>query len=264
MTSLISACLQVKSGAAPPIVHFRVLNPHLEQSGFFMFINNELAGYRFTQANTHVSSFGFGGTNGHAIIWGQCDFLAGEASSKLAKLMMRMAPPEVRVNGSDPSEWEWDGPNNDLKPGERYVIHLSPDGTKEPIRYVKEEAPEEQEPADLEEEDYYSISGPLNEWGMDTMEDGTVPGMHTIVVEVPSGGAVEFQFVKNNDPDKVICPEKDGAIFKTTPILGPGQQSEASQKNVWKAEAEEGTMLQIDLFTFKNKYGVVWFRVPDE
>lgn len=31
----------------------------------------------------------------------------------------KMGPPEVRVNGDDPSLWEWDGPDEKLKPGDR-------------------------------------------------------------------------------------------------------------------------------------------------
>merc|ERR1719162_2538848 len=70
MTSLVSAVLQVKKSKGNACIHLQQLNPHLESSQFNMILNSELCGFRFDQGHVHVSSFGFGGTNGHAIFWG--------------------------------------------------------------------------------------------------------------------------------------------------------------------------------------------------
>eukprot|EP00913_Durusdinium_trenchii_P010706 g10045.t1 len=71
MTSLIAAVFQVKSSLAVPVCHLRQLNPHLDQTGFQAFFNSELGSYNYSQGIVHVSSFGFGGTNAHAIFWGE-------------------------------------------------------------------------------------------------------------------------------------------------------------------------------------------------
>ena len=39
--------------------------------GFQAFFNTELGTYNYSQGIVHVSSFGFGGTNAHAIFWGE-------------------------------------------------------------------------------------------------------------------------------------------------------------------------------------------------
>ena len=44
-------------------------------SGFVAVFNSDLNSYYYSQGIVHVSSFGFGGTNAHAIFWGEdrCD-----------------------------------------------------------------------------------------------------------------------------------------------------------------------------------------------
>ena len=38
------------------------------------------------------------------------------------KRIRQMAPPEVRVSGSDPALWDWDGPDQLILPGDKYSI----------------------------------------------------------------------------------------------------------------------------------------------
>lgn len=72
----ITKCVQmVISSCAPPNCSLRVLNPNLEQTmhdGYPVYFEQELSDTNFTTTCLGVSSFGFGGTNSRADIYGRC------------------------------------------------------------------------------------------------------------------------------------------------------------------------------------------------
>mmetsp|Transcript_4190 Transcript_4190/g.13113 ORF Transcript_4190/g.13113 Transcript_4190/m.13113 type:complete len:946 (-) Transcript_4190:145-2982(-) len=257
MTSLIGAVHQVKMACAIPVVHFRQLNPHLEQSSFDAVFNDNMNSYRYTQGNVHVSSFGFGGTNGHVIFWGQAVLATvADVETLIANRLRKMAPPEVRVNGTDPSQWEWDGPDKDVKLGDKYTINLSSDEPLDtPVKWVKEEDALALE--DGEDDNYY-ITGPFCDWESEKMEEGTVTGMRTITLEVPDSGLLEFRFLKNGEEDEILYPPVDKCARKNAPILGPKKEDKGLEKNVWCIESEPGSAVKIDLFICRGKRSLMW------
>jgi len=255
MTTLIAAVLQVKKSAVTPIGHFKQLNPHLEQASFDAYFNSELSTYKYGQGISHVSSFGFGGTNGHVIFWGQSQLgVSQDVKTRVMQRLKKMAVPEVRVQGNSPDEWEYDGPDAEIKPGDRYTLRFNPDEAS--IKFVKEEVADT--PEDEGEEDFYSISGDFNDWAQDHMEDGLVPGSRTVIVEVPPSGSFQFRLTKNDDSSQCFAPEYDRCTKMTSPIVGP--QSDLS--NVWLVNAEPGSQIKIDFFIFKRHKGIMWMPVP--
>ena len=89
----------------------RSLNPHLEHAAFDAIFQTESACYTYIQGHSQVSSFGFGGTNGHGIFWGQ-DYVHTPAPDvTMQKRLQKRPPPEVRVMGKNPDEWEADFPH---------------------------------------------------------------------------------------------------------------------------------------------------------
>jgi 3-oxoacyl-(acyl-carrier-protein) synthase len=269
MTSMIAAVMSSKCSTGIPINHFNQLNPHLENSQFDAFFNSEPNSYRYSQGHVQVSSFGFGGTNGHVIFWGQNVYEAPDVPAQVARKLRKMSPPEVRVIGADPSEWEYDGPDAAVKAGETYKITLNSNDPKDAsAKWVKESDGGEEDDGD---EDFYSITGPFTEWDTDRMAEGAVPGMHTIDVQIPDSGMLEFRFVKNGDEDDTIYPIVDKCTRKTAPIFGPGKETSKnvmlhkapadSDKNTWLAEGTPGQTMKVDLFICRGIKSVRWSEV---
>jgi len=256
MTTILAATMQVKNGCAIGICHFRQLNPNLEQTQFSMVLNNELNATRNTQNNVHISSFGFGGTNGHAFLWGLMHVNIPDVPTMVKRRLQKLAAPEMRVNGSDPSEWEWDGPDMDTKPGAKWKITFTADQSEETqCSWVKEEDGAELEDDD---EDFYCITGPFNDWDSDRMEDGAVTGMRTYTVEVPNSGSVVFQFLKNGEDSAKMYPPIDRCMRKTAPILGPADEDGGDEKNTWVVDGDPGSFIKIDLFICRGMRSLHW------
>mmetsp|Transcript_118565 Transcript_118565/g.287749 ORF Transcript_118565/g.287749 Transcript_118565/m.287749 type:complete len:947 (+) Transcript_118565:84-2924(+) len=260
MTSLIAAVHEVMTACAIPVNHFRQLNPHLEQSSFEAFFNDNMNSYRYNQGNVHVSSFGFGGTNGHACFWGQAHLATvDDVETLFATRLKKMLAPEVRVNGADPALWEWDGPDKEVKRGDKYVITLrSDDPLETPVKWVKEE---DGGALDDGEDDYYMITGPFCDWEGERMEEGPITGMRTYTAEVPESGLLEFRFLKNGEEDEVIYPATDKCAKKTAAILGPAKEDKGREKNVWCVAGAPGANIKIDLFMCRGKRSLMWMTV---
>eukprot|EP00930_Biecheleria_cincta_P041262 TRINITY_DN2825_c0_g1_i3.p1 TRINITY_DN2825_c0_g1~~TRINITY_DN2825_c0_g1_i3.p1 ORF type:complete len:973 (+),score=174.21 TRINITY_DN2825_c0_g1_i3:431-2920(+) len=259
MTSLLAAVFQVKSSLSVPINHFRRLNPHLDTTGFDANFGNELLSYNYSQGNVHISSFGFGGTNAHAIFWGENVYHAPSLKELFQKRLLRMSPPEVRTNGStDPSVWDWDGPDMVIHPGDRYSIEMNPDDPPDaPQRWFKEEVGD----PDQEDTATYCITGPFNEWDVEQMEDGPVIGLRSITVTVPHSGQVQFRLLRNGNEEEVLYPQVDKCSQKLMPILGPAREDMGREKNTWLADAIPGSRLKIDFFACAGRRSINWTPV---
>ncbi|CAE7445340.1 ppsA [Symbiodinium necroappetens] len=258
MTSLLAAVFQVKASSAIPCCHLRQLNPHLDQTNFNAVFNSELNSYQYSQGNVHVSSFGFGGTNAHAIFWGENVYHAPSNAELYQKRIWSMSPPEVRVNGSDPALWDWDGPDQVILPGDKYSIEMNPDDPPNaPQRWFKEDTGVEH---DEGEDEVYCLTGPFNEWDLEQMEDGPVPGLWTLTVKVPSSGQVEFRILRNGNEDEVIYPDMDKCSQKLTPIHGPSKDDQRNAKNTWLAEGIPGSSIKVDFFTCRGIRSINWMQ----
>merc|ERR550514_1703020 len=101
---MVKCVMVVKKAKCAPTIHFKTLNPHLDHAAFDAFFCTEMNPYKYKQGHCQVSSFGVGGTNGHAIFW-------GEGHKKLPDVRMLFlkkltgAKAKVQVEGSDPANW---------------------------------------------------------------------------------------------------------------------------------------------------------------
>jgi len=237
-----------------PTQHVKTLNPHLDHASFDAVYATEHMPYKYKQGHAQVSSFGVGGTNGHAIFWGE----GSKPEPDYKKLFLgkiRQAPAQIIADGSDPALWEYRGPSLDAGPDEQYRIVLQKDllTNEESISYEK--VVEAYEPVE-----FYCTTGNHNDWAEDRMLEGDVPGLFFQEVEVPDSGELEFRILAEGDPDKVIAPENTTSR-KLDPIVGPTKDLRTS----WMVKAEAGRMVRIEFFApSKGAKGITWLLLRDE
>mmetsp|Transcript_11183 Transcript_11183/g.20345 ORF Transcript_11183/g.20345 Transcript_11183/m.20345 type:complete len:808 (+) Transcript_11183:37-2460(+) len=74
MAGLIKCVLMLNAQAGMPNCHLRHINPHLDVAGFPVYFDTELQDFCTNTGVSGVSSFGFGGTNARADIWGSAHY----------------------------------------------------------------------------------------------------------------------------------------------------------------------------------------------
>jgi len=72
LNGLAKCVLMCLASTAPPNVHLRSFNPHLDTDGFPCLFESECTDVGRNSQYIGVSSFGFGGTNARADLWGRC------------------------------------------------------------------------------------------------------------------------------------------------------------------------------------------------
>merc|ERR1712066_748176 len=70
MGSITKCIIQCKYAKCYPTLHCHTLNPHLEHAAFEALFQTEDSEMPYIQGHCQVSSFGFGGSNGHGVFWG--------------------------------------------------------------------------------------------------------------------------------------------------------------------------------------------------
>lgn len=255
MSAMIKCILQISSTKCCPTGHFRSLNPHLEHSVFNAIFQSEAANFHYNMGHSQVSSFGFGGSNGHAVFWGESFELDNDALLAFERRLRRSALPEVRPVGSNPEDWDSDYPAADAKAGDRYTVTVRQEDTLDtPIRWVRDmpDAPEEE----AEEEETYEITGNFNDWESDRMITGLVPGSFTTTVVVPDSGVLEFRFLRDGDIMQVLAPETAICSRRSARVLGP----DSGLTNKWSVQAEPESEIEVQLLVTKDCKSVMWMK----
>jgi acyl transferase domain-containing protein len=221
-----------------PTIHLNVLNPHLDHTAFDAIFISEHLPYKYRQGHCQVSSFGVGGTNGHAVFWGETAKPRPNPQKDFMKKMSKVRKSVVVAVGNDPANWEFSGPGYDAKPGEEYKIVL----TRDPLTQQEEVFYEKQEVEAQEPIEFYSTSGNHNGWDDDRMIEGEVPGMFFQDLEVPESGVLEFRILAEGEKSKRIGPETTTSRM-TVPIVGPS----ADLNTTWKVKAQPGSSVLVEL-----------------
>lgn len=124
-----------------------------------------------------------------------------------------------------------------------------------PIRYVKEE--EGLHGGITESDCAYSITGNYNQWEIQEMDMGSVPGLQTSYIEVPNDGLLEFNFRKTVENELVLAPVYDQCTRKTAKVIGPAE----GLTNKWVTRGIPGSQMRIDLFASQGIIAVSWMPV---
>jgi acyl transferase domain-containing protein len=72
MLGTIKCILILRASTGTPNLHLYSFNPHLDIEGFPLWMQTEHTDFMANSGLTGVSSFGFGGTNARADMWGHC------------------------------------------------------------------------------------------------------------------------------------------------------------------------------------------------
>lgn len=252
MAAMCKCILGVKHSQCLPSNHVRQLNPHLEHTIFDAFFETERSRFPFDRGNYQISSFGFGGTNGHVVFWGKSVVNKEDNKAKIMRRIAKMSPAEIRPVGQNPDHWEADLPDQNPQSGESYGLVLNPeDPIDEPMRWLKVSAAEQ---AESENDAQYVVTGNFNFWQQDSMEPGNVPGSHSIVLLMPSDGKLEFRFLRNGNIDEIVAPEVAKCSQKLARISGP----EADLQNFWLIEGQANSRYLIELLCLKGMYSITW------
>jgi len=240
-----------------PTVHLKTLNPHLDHAAFDAIFCTETNPYKYRQGHCQVSSFGVGGTNGHAIFWGQDSAGNSIDFTKVFMRKLRANPPPVIADGPNPENWEFQGIPKAYDPADagskwKVVFERDPISEEEVFRFEKEEEEEMILP------EYYSVSANVNEWTEDRMMEGDVPGVFTFDAEIPESGFLDFRILVEGDAKKALGPETNACTRKTAPMVGPGEDIET----FWRIEAEPESPVRIEfLAPAKGAKAISWVKV---
>jgi len=255
MAGMVKCVLELKQAICMPTLHVHQLNPHLEHAAFTAFFSTETSMFKYQQGHAQVSSLGFGGSNGHAVFWGKNAHQTINVEAQIVKRLAQMSPPEVRPIGDGPDDWEAEIPEPDAGPDDVYTIGMSPDDPPNAaMKWVKVEPADSGDHADDDDDAFYSITGNFNSWADDRMESGDFPGVHSVTVEIPPSGTLEFRFLKEGDSDKALAPAVPKCAKRSCHIVGP----ENGLTNTWMIIGTAGCEVQIDLVVRKSIRAITW------
>jgi len=238
-----------------PNVHFSALNPHLDISGFPCAILTEGMVYRKETSYNGCLSFGFGGTNACAQVWGRNYMTSRAAGTKdvfktLVDKIQRAPAQEVTISSENWEDWEMDGPGKDVKPDQSWDIAVMSDGT---VQYMEKAA----EVKDLGT--FYYVASSVNNWEYEAMEqDDMLEGLYSTTIQIGPRGEEYFQIVADEDEDMVFFPATPNCHWKSTAVKGP---EKAGTDKAWCIAGYPGEVFRIEFTkSAKDKVSVMWFK----
>merc|ERR1711865_464103 len=222
-----------------PTLHLKTLNPHLDHAAFEAVYTTECNPFQYTRGHSQVSSFGVGGTNGHAIFWGEdlSPTLAIDPHKLLLSKLNRQMPILI-ADGPNPADWDFSGPDFKAKPGDKYFLSIEKDPItgETPIRWVKAD-PAEGLP------EFYALAGSHNDWADDKMIEGEAPHFFYQELEIPSEGTIEFRFLVDGDQSKGLGPTEPNCTRRTAPMDSVKKDCTTS----WLITGSPGDNVRIEL-----------------
>lgn len=243
-------------GEGTPNVHLKSLNPHLDMEGFPGIITTESLVFRAEASYNSVLSFGFGGTNACATVWGVNQMTSRSITTNkdmytiLVRKMQAAPPQEVTVVGDDWEDWEMGGPERNCKGGDCWEVELDPDGV---VSYWRKD----REVPDLGST--YYLHGTFNDWGFDAMEDeGSLPGLFSGVIVIGHNNQEAFQIVADEDPQMTFFPSRHRCSMKSTPVRGP---REAKREHSWILQGAVGQRYRVEFYRSDTGAATVSWRL---
>lgn len=238
--AMVKCCMVVYHTKALPTIHFRSLNPHLDHAMFDAIFTTECCNYKYRQGHCQVSSFGVGGTNGHAIFWGE-DHLSKHSIDYKSLFMKKLESfkPVLIPNGPNPADWDFTGPDFRSKPGDKYSIIMEKDSITGNTQF-RWEKDVNRDP----EPEFYATTGTHNAWSADRMSQGDVPHLYAQEITMPASRTIEFRFLVEGDSNRALGPIEAACTRRTTPL----DVARSDCTTSWVVNGEPGNRVRIELF----------------
>lgn len=98
IAGLTKCIMMINMATAPPNCHLNIINPHLTTDGYPVYFDTEPVNTGFSSLYCGVSSFGFGGTNSRADVYG---YASRGHKAAIKFYMPKLNPPRVMPIGQD-------------------------------------------------------------------------------------------------------------------------------------------------------------------
>jgi len=263
MAGFIKCVLQVMRCESSPNIHLREKNPHLDSEGFpAQFLSEGLVTH-YNSCVSGVSSFGFGGTNAHAMAFGQNFITARDVTKKdyrslMMQKIMQALPPEILKHTLDPEDWETNGaPLSEDKIGKLYEVEVDASG-KAVWREIVDTPP------DPKAHERFGLAGSFNNWSCTTMaEMPGLPGLFAAEITVGDSGLEYFHILGDEDASQVYYPAQPRCRRKLVDIKGPGSILGHPEEHAWCIEAKPGSRFRIEFQISHRSVLVTWLRISD-
>lgn len=260
LAGFFKCCMQVFHCEAGANLHLKILNPHLDLSGFPCQPLSETCTCRDDSAYCGVSSFGFGGTNAHAEAWGK-NIMTSRGQSQqdpysVFQSKLRLAPPaEVTINGDEFDDWETTGCDPKAEIGDQYMIHLDVDGIAE-WEKVEPDLPDTYG-------DEFALQGTFNHWSPDTSmtRHSSIPGLWVGNLVIGPSGEEEFNIIADGDAELIYSPSSNRCTAKAAPIKGPAK---TEKEMAWLVRGTPGDNFRVEFFQQDDSKSIIWMRAAIE
>jgi polyketide synthase-associated protein len=237
-----------------PNCHMVSLNPHIDTTDFPAIFLTENIVTRAAATFSGVLSFGFGGTNACAAVWGQNVVTSRAPSTNVYEALIqrieRAPAPDVMITSENWEEWLTDGPEWDSKPGDSWNLEVDANGA---VSYLRKEK------VSKVLANSFFLTGTFNGWKHEALEeDSILTGLHKGMITLGRGGEARFQIVANADPALTFCPGFPDCSRKSAPVVGPQL---AARESAWYSQGEEGDMFRIEFFQSQSDvFSISWIR----
>jgi len=252
----LKCCLMSMNSEGCPNVHLSSYNPHMDISGFQGIFPTEGLAMRYDTSYNGVLSFGFGGTNACAQVWGlnvwNSRVGGGKSSHQQFMDTVRDAPvQEVLIAGDDWEDWEMAGMERDAKDGDRWAVEIDEEGGVHYHRSFERHK-------DLG--DTYQLAGTFNGWEMEELEmDEAIHGLYAATVSVGASGAEHFQILVDGNTDMIFHPSSPSCTRRSEKVQGPDA---AGRDHAWCIQGREGDKFRIEFYRSEGDHlSINWIRV---
>jgi hypothetical protein len=260
MAGFIKCCLQVMKCEGSPNLHLRETNPHLDTEGFPAQFTTEPMTFEYKSGYSGVSSFGFGGTNSHAMAYGMNTTTSRGNSrdfrSQMRDKIVQAPPPEILTLGDSPEEWESTGmPVTEDKIGKTFQVEVSEGKTVWREVMVPP-------PASFGERFYLSAS--WNGWGMEAMKEvEDMPDLYECEVTIGPECEEYFHIIADEDFNMAYFPSVPRCTRKVADVIGPVSTGGLQEDASWCIQAPEGTRFKVEFYVTKALATLNWIRIKD-